>query len=375
MRILGLERGQGACNHYRIVQPLYKLKQQGLAEILTIHPQNAESLEFVTEKILEADVILFQRPADDKWFNLLKIAQKHGKIIVVDYDDNPFETSPLNPAYKWYGTKSVLFKWPDGREDILWQDGVDGFNIEANITRRDYFRASFKRADMVSTTTSILQDTFKEINKNTVVLPNLIDIGLFPQIECVKKEIRVGWQGGVSHYEDLFMVSLAIKEIIKKYENVKFVFFGDTRFYGLFKDIPQDRIEWHSWVQNVAYPYKLATLNLDIGICPLIDNVFNRAKSAIKYLEYSAIGVPTIASDMPPYSKVITDGKDGILADEDEWFNAIEGLVNDKIKRNVLVKNAFENIKENHSADKFAYLWRDMYEKVLKQDVVEMMEI
>jgi len=375
MKILGFERSVGAANHYRVVQPLYKLQQHKLADILTLHPQNAMDLEFVTQKIIETDIILFQRPQDDRWFNFLKIAQKHGKIIVADYDDHPYNVSPLNPAYRYYGTTNVQFKWPDGKVDMLWIDGENGFSIEDNITRQDYFRAAFKRSDMVSTTTPILQENFLKINKNTVVLPNLVDFDLYPQVECVKKEVRIGWQGGNSHYEDLFMVSKAIKKIIKKYKNVKFVFFGDMSIAGLFKDVPKDRIEWHNWVKYVAYPYKLATLNLDIGLCPVIDNEFNRSKSAIKYLEYSVMKIPTIASNVPPYSPVIKDKNVGLLVNDDQWFQAMEQLVKDKELRLKLGKNAYDNVYENYNIDKEIHLWANAYEKLLKRNVAELLEV
>ena len=374
MRILGFERSVGAANHYRVVQPLYKLQQHKLAEILTIHPQNAQDLEFVTEKIVEADIILFQRPQDDRWFDFIKVAQKHGKIIVSDYDDHPFIVSPLNPAYRYYGTSEAQYKWPDGKSDMLWVNGEDGFNIEDNITRQDYFKAAFKRSDMVSASTPILQKIFLTLNKNSLVLPNLIDFDLYPKVEYVKKEIRIGWQGGASHYEDLFMVAPAIKQIIKKYDNVKFVFFGDMRFYGLFKDIPKNKIEWHSWMQFVAYPYKLATLNLDIGLCPVIDNEFNRNKSAIKYFENAVFKVPVIASDIPPYSPVVTHLKDGLLVNKDGWYDAIEYLIKDKKLRDRLAKNAYDNVYENHNADKKVHLWAEAYEKLLKKDVTELVE-
>ena len=84
MRILGLERSQGACNQYRIVQPLYKLHQHQLADILTIHPDNATDMEFITEKIIEAEIILFQRPTDETWLNFIKVARKYGKLIVAE---------------------------------------------------------------------------------------------------------------------------------------------------------------------------------------------------------------------------------------------------------------------------------------------------
>lgn len=369
IKILGFEREQGACGHYRIVQPLYKMLQQEKANILTIHPGNGEDLEFVAQKIIESDIIVFQRPADDRWLNFLKVAQKNGKIIVVDYDDNPFETSPLNPSYQYYGVKEYRYRWPDGKEDMLWENGKAGFDIEANITRRDYFRAAFKRADLVTTTTPILQKELQKINKNTAVLPNVIDFDLFEKADMVKKEIRIGWQGGFSHYEDLYMIVPAIKKIVAKYPNVKFVFFGDMRFKNLFKDIPEDRIEAHHWVQRVAYNYKLALLNLDIGLCPVIDNTFNRCKSSIKYLEYSALGIPSIASNIPPYSPDIVDGETGLLVSEKGWFNAMELLIEDKKLRLKMGESAYQNAYKNHNADKEAHKWVKAYEDLLKKDV------
>ena len=375
MRILGFERGTSACNHYRILQPLYKLQQHKLADILTIHQGNSSDLDFVVQKIMEADIVMFQRPQDDRWFDFIKTAQKHGKIIVVDYDDHPFLVSPLNPAYRHYGTSEVNYKWPDGSIKPLWKDGEREFYLEQNITRQNYFVAAFKKADMVSTTTPILQDIFLKLNKNSVVLPNLIDFDLFPQLECIKKEIRIGWQGGVSHYEDLYMVVPAIKKILEKYDNVKFVFLGDARFYNLFKDMPKNKFEWHGWVKHEAYPLKLVTLNLDIGICPLVDNEFNRNKSAIKFFEYSAIKIPTIASNIPPYFPVMNSGKDGLLISDDKWYEAMEELILDKKKRDYLAKNAYENVFENHNADKKAYLWRDAFESLLKRDIAELLEV
>ena len=375
MRILGLERSQGACNQYRIVQPLYKLHQHKLADILTIHPDNATDMDFITEKIIEAEIILFQRPTDETWLNFIKVAREHGKFIVADYDDDPFNTSPWNPAYRFYGVKNVYHKTDMGDIIPLWEAGQEGFSIEENIKRRDCFRVSFKKCDMVSCTTPILAETFKKINPNTAVLPNLLDFDLFPQVEMVKKEIRIGWQGGSSHYEDLYMMSKAIKEILKKHDNVKFIFFGDMRFYGLFKDIPEDRIEWHSWLAFKAYPYKLACLNLDIGLCPIVDNIFNRNKSAIKYFEYSAMKLATIASNMPPYSPVIQDKRDGLLVGPDGWVEAMEMLIRDKELRNKLTKNAYDNVFENHNADTKAHLWTDAYNTLLKQDVTELAEV
>lgn len=374
MRILGINRDESACDMYRITCPLYKLLENGMANILTINDGKELATDFAMQKVFESDIILFHRPASEEWFKFIKLCRKYGKTVVVDYDDDPFNTSPMNPYYQFIGTEEVEFIWPDGKKEMLWsknpmEHGGRYLDIETNIRRRDLFRASFKNADMVSTTTDILRSKLSTINPNTVVLPNLVDFNQYPMVAHMKKRIRVGWQGGSSHYEDLYMIAPAIKKLLKKYDNVDFVFWGDLRMYGLFREIPIERIECHQWVKQIVYPYKLACMNLDIGLCPVVDNEFNRNKSAIKWMEYSVVKAATIASNIPPYSNTMTDGETGLLVGADGWFDAMERLVLDTELRNKLSENAFQDVHTNHNADTHAGLWLSAYEKLLKRDV------
>ena len=377
MMILGMERDQGANNYYRIVQPLYKLRQHGLADTLTINPENAADQQFVTDKILEADLIVAQRPSSAEWHNLVKIIKKSGKAFIADFDDDPFTSSPWNPSYRWYGTEESTHIGKNGKIVPLWRDGERGFSIEENIHRRDYFQASFRLADAISCTTDILKKRYDNFNKNVFVLPNMVDFSQYPKVDMLKREIRIGWQGGVSHYEDLYLIVDEIKRVLKRYRNVKFVYFGDHRFKELFKNIPDNQVELADWINYSAYPYKLACLNLDIGICPLADTAFNRNKSAIKYFEYSVLKIPTIASNIPPYSKVITDGENGLLVNNDEegaWFSAIRKLVGCRNLRKKFAKNAYENIYHNYNIDKHIGKWADAYGKLLQRPITEVME-
>ena len=372
MRVLGIERDDTACNHYRILQPLMKLREHEMVDTLTIYERDiSHNLDYAYQRIMESDIVVFQRPASEEWLNFIKIAQKAGKIIICDYDDDPFNVSPMNPSYKHCGTEEVVMQWKDGKKDILWQDGVDGFNIEENIRRRDLFKASFKKADLTTVSTELLREPFSRVSKNVVVLPNLIDVTLYPKCDMVKKGVRILWQGGGSHYEDLYMIHEAVIKILKKYPNVTFVYFGDTRFFSLFKDAPQAQMEYHPWVGHKTYPYKLATLNCDIGLCPIIDTAFNRRKTSIKWMEYSTQGIATIASNLPPYNVDIDGGHTGVLVEEDLWFDAMEQLIKDKEYRDRIAQEAYQDVIKNHNADTKAHLWRDAYESVLKKELVE----
>lgn len=371
-KVLGVERDDTACNSYRILQPLMELREHQLADALTISEKDiVYDLDFATNRIMESDIVVFQRPASVDWLNFIKVAQKAGKVIVTDYDDDPFSISPFNPTYKWCGTEEAMITWEDGKTDMLWRDGVDGFDIERNIKHRDLFKANFRKADLVTVTTPILRDALSEINPNCVVLPNLVDFSVYPKCEYVKKGVRLLWQGGSSHYEDLYLIHKAVVDILKKYPEVTFVYFGDTRFKTLFADASQNQIEYHPWVSHKVYPYKLSTLNCDIGLCPIIDNQFNRRKSSIKWMEYSVIGVATIASDLPPYNVDILQGTTGLLVNDDGWFDAMELLIEDKKCRISLVENAYGEVFKNHNAATKAYFWKNAYEKVLKKELVE----
>nr|HMN63321.1 glycosyltransferase [Anaerolinea sp.] len=84
-------------------------------------------------------------------------------------------------------------------------------------------------------------------------------------------------------------------------------------------------IHYQSYVEFADYFSKQIC---DIFIAPLSQNEFNRAKSPLKYLEYSSLGVSGVYSKIDPYEGVIQDGKNGLLAAApQDWFEKIEALV------------------------------------------------
>jgi hypothetical protein len=78
-------------------------------------------------------------------------------------------------------------------------------------------------------------------------------------------------------------------------------------------------------------PWFQSNMHWDIGLCPLLDSTFNRCKSDIKYLDYSAAGIPGIYSRVPVYESTIQHLTTGYLADNtvESWVEALQRLVND----------------------------------------------
>jgi glycosyltransferase involved in cell wall biosynthesis len=96
----------------------------------------------------------------------------------------------------------------------------------------------------------------------------------------------------------------------------------------------------------------------DIGIAPLINDEFNRGKSHIKWMEYAMCGIPCVASDVAPY-KVIRNGIDGILTDDDHWYYNLRRLVRDRNLRAAIGYNALLTVGDFHQYGDHAHLWTE----------------
>jgi hypothetical protein len=66
----------------------------------------------------------------------------------------------------------------------------------------------------------------------------------------------------------------------------------------------------------------------DLGVAPLIGGRFNDCKSAIKVLDYAAMGLPTLASDVPAYAGLAAGGGRCLLAgnEVEDWCETLARL-------------------------------------------------
>ena len=109
----------------------------------------------------------------------------------------------------------------------------------------------------------------------------------------------------------------------------------------------------------------LKSFKFDIGLTPLRDRQFNRCKSNVKYLEYSAMKIPTIASPVEPYKNNI-----GLFSkSKEDWINNLEELINNKELRLQLGQSAYTDIKENYNLEKVAKRYNDMLKGLINKGV------
>jgi glycosyltransferase involved in cell wall biosynthesis len=73
--------------------------------------------------------------------------------------------------------------------------------------------------------------------------------------------------------------------------------------------------------------------SFDIGIMPLPDTDWARGKCGYKILQYSAAGVPAIASPVGVAADFVADGRGLAASTADEWRAALEQLIADPVQR------------------------------------------
>ena len=104
----------------------------------------------------------------------------------------------------------------------------------------------------------------------------------------------------------------------------------------------------------------------DICIAPLQDIEFNRGKSNIKCLEYTAIGAPGVYSDVTPYKFMSLKAKT-----DEQMIAHIEKLAGDIDYRARIFKKDYQRIKpqlwweENDNIKKYINAYLNMFGQCL----------
>jgi glycosyltransferase involved in cell wall biosynthesis len=102
-------------------------------------------------------------------------------------------------------------------------------------------------------------------------------------------------------------------------------------------------------------------LRWDVAIAPLADDAFTRGKSDLKYLDYGALGIPGVFSDVGAYRGTVRHRETGLLAanESEAWAEALEEIVNDGALRARLAAAATRNVHEHRMLRTNATRWCD----------------
>lgn len=318
------------CGWYRCHVPGVALRDLGGHEVVMD--------EIITPEIIqEFDVIVFQRRLDEGSLRAIQDANMLKKLTVYELDDNIFHIDPKSPAF-------AFWKKPEHQKGVV---------------------TLMRACKLVTTSTHNLAQVFKPINPNVVVLKNMLPEKFFQvKKETLPGKVIIGWAGGAQHYSDLVLIQGVIEAALDMYPQVEVVLAGMPAHAYPFKINP--RIHILEWQRVEEYPSKTLA-KIDIGLAPLVDNQFNRGKSDLKFIEYSMLKIPIIASPVGPYLESIEHKKTGFLAKTPkDWLKYLKRLIEDEDYRKEIAEAAYQ-VASKRTIEKNYHLWEEAYWKNLKQ--------
>jgi len=295
------------CGHFRLIWPAQELQRKGY-DVTIIEPGDNSQIggmitngRLTSAVIPDGDVFVFQRPTNILLVDLIQALRRNGKTVVVDMDDDLSCIHPKNAAFGMLHPSN-----PQGN----WQNAVDGC----------------RAASMVTLSTPPLAARYAGHGRYRV-LRNCVPDHYFDIPRITAEPRRWGWAGALySHPDDVPLLGRTATDLLRQGHPMRVV--GDPegigRALGL-RDDPEatGRLDLEQWAHALA-------ATLDIGVAPLADTKFNRAKSWLKPLEYAALGIPPVVTDTPEY--VLLMDRIGGLAVRNKpsvWTAAVRRLLTD----------------------------------------------
>jgi glycosyltransferase involved in cell wall biosynthesis len=297
---------------------------------------------------------------------------KWAELLVIVRDAESPTLWALRKAREELGIP-VVFTWDD--DFLVFPDSLGAIS--------DYYRSPaivaglhevLSTADLVKASTARLAERSSAFTNRILQAPYGFD---FAQVRGVSQrrepsdEVVIGFFGSVSHVGALGMIVGALDRVREAAPNVRFEFFGPRS-----KELEE--------LGNVTFiPYSsssteslrtLAERSWDIGLAPLQDSEFNRAKLPTKYRDYGACHIAGVYSRLDPFESVVTDHVTGMLVgyDQDAWFEAIMALVNDPELRRSVAAAAHAHVRSDLSLECAVDAWRGVFESLVPRVDVEL---
>ena len=278
-------------------------------------------------------VIIYRCPITPDIEQFIQRAQYFNKYVIFDLDDLVIDTK--------YTDQIPYVRAMSVAEKQLYDDGVNRY------------RATMQMCDAVVTTTTALAKELRDympevfINRNTAsdTMVALSDKAVLAQKRSPDELVLGYFSGSITHNDDFAMILPVLLELFEQYSQIRLLVVGELSLPE--ELIPyKDRVRVRKFVDWTLLPAIIA--EADINLVPLIDTIFNAAKSENKWVEAALVGVPTVASNIGAFQEMISSGETGILCDSiAEWKAALSDLIEHAELREQIASRAREHVLQH----------------------------
>jgi len=287
--------------------------------------------------VIERHVLWPEREQRERLTAVFEACRARGARIVYTLDDNLLD---LNRERPWLFPSEML---------------------------RGVIRFLAREADTVVVSTPALAERLAHLNARLRVVPNALDERLFggpPEPSRSRRPLTMGFMGTLTHEADLMMVLRPLRGLLRRAKGeIRLEIVGGvegSRFAAALDGLPVRMIETgdtHEYPRFVAWMRR--SIRWDFAIAPLEDDPFTRCKSDLKYLDYGALGIPGVFSDVRPYRETVRHRETGLLVpnDPDAWAAALEELAGDDVLRSRLALAARDEVHSTRMLATNAVRW------------------
>lgn len=255
------------------------------------------------------------------------------------------EAAPVGPPFiEWWishvARKKIIYDF----DDAIWLKMASESNPYAGLLKwpgkvKHICRYAYK----VSVGNEFLAAYAKQYNANVLVVPTVVDTDkLHNQIKLHQSHnLTIGWTGTFTN----FLYPQSLLPVIKQLQlrnHFRFLIIADRD--PLFKECSYEFLPWNksSEIRDL--------LQFDIGLMPLFDTEVAKGKCAFKAIQYMALGIPAVVSNVGANVEVVDNGFNGFICNNDEeWQAALQKLLEDELLRAAMGKRARQKIVDQYS--------------------------
>jgi glycosyltransferase involved in cell wall biosynthesis len=272
------------------------------------------------------------------------------------------EAAPIGPPIiEWFLSKVLHKKYIYDFDDSIWLHDISESNkgiVQKLKSSPNKIAKIIQNAGHIFAGNQYLADYSLQYNQNVSVIPTIVDTNHHQKNYSIKKKypnkICIGWTGThttLRHFEELVPILNKVYEKHKTKIYFKLIINQEVRF---------PELDLQSTIWDKATEIDQLS-ELDIGIMPLPNDKWASGKCGFKAIQYMALNIPCVASNVGVNSKIVRDGENGILVNVlDDFEAALDFLIENPILLNQYSNKSRQMILDNYSKkaikDKFMTL-------------------
>ena len=306
MRIAFIANPELPGGWYRGIGPMVALSRRGHQIMQVWRPRQGIRGELVAG----CEVLLIHRSHEAEVLEIVRHAKRSGMAVVYDNDDDMRAIPRGDAAHEDYG----------------------GFAGERALRE---IRKLLSQTDLAIAASVPIAERFREYGAQHVEhIENFVpDEVLNASAPPNGRTVVAGWIGGNEHHLDVRLMPL--REQFGRALDAHPQLVIET--LGCAIGLRHERYRHVDRRDFFDLPPHLA--RWDVGMAPIADIPFNRARSNIKVKEYAALGRPWLASPIGPYAS-LGEKQGGRLVPDEGWAEALVRLVEKPRELRKLAKHA-----------------------------------